>query len=81
MTFLKKNTGNCAGKSRFSKAENKDMSVKKQCDLLGISRTAYYYKQQTISEDKDLLFHLLLKISNLPLLIPKNIIKLDRSIS
>lgn len=35
-------------------AENKDMSVKKQCDLLGISRTAYYYKPQNKSEDKDL---------------------------
>ena len=35
-------------------AKNKDMSVKKQCDLLGISRTAYYYKPQNKSEDKDI---------------------------
>lgn len=36
-------------------AEYKGMSVKRQCDLLGISRTAYYYEPQTEHDDKDLI--------------------------
>ncbi len=34
--------------------EYKDLPVKKQCVLLGISRTAHYYKPVTEKEDKDL---------------------------
>lgn len=36
-------------------AEYKGMSVKRQCDLLGISRTAYYYEPQMEHEEKDLI--------------------------
>jgi len=32
----------------------KELSVKKQCDLLGISRTAYYYDRRTEKESKDI---------------------------
>jgi putative transposase len=31
----------------------KDLSVTKQCALLGISRTAYYYKPETTNDDRD----------------------------
>ncbi len=35
-------------------SEYKDLTVKKQCALLSISRTAHYYKPVTEKEDKDL---------------------------
>ncbi len=31
----------------------KRLSVKRQCDLLGISKTAYYYSPRTEKENKD----------------------------
>ena len=31
----------------------KDLSVKKQCELLEISRTAFYYTPDTTSDDRD----------------------------
>ena len=34
--------------------EHKELSVKKQCELLGISRTAYYYESRDEKEEKDL---------------------------
>ena len=34
--------------------EYKELSVKKQCELLGISRTAYYYEPSDEKEEKDL---------------------------
>ncbi len=34
--------------------EHKELSVKKQCELLGISRTAYYYESSDEKEEKDL---------------------------
>lgn len=37
-------------------AKNADITIKKQCELLGISRSAYYYKKKPISKkDKTLL--------------------------
>ena len=35
--------------------EYKDLSVRKQCELLGISRTAYYYTPDTACDDQDFL--------------------------
>ena len=34
--------------------EYKELSIKKQCEVLDISRTAYYYQPSTEGEDKDL---------------------------
>jgi len=31
-----------------------DLSIKRQCELLGISRTAYYYKPVPVVDDKEL---------------------------
>jgi len=52
LTGLKKNQGCCNNDIRdLIEPENREISIVRQCELLGISRSGYYYKPQGESEE------------------------------
>lgn len=60
MTGLKKNLKFCVeGKRRIIEPKNKQISIMRQCELIELSRSSYYYESCGISEDNLLLMRLI----------------------
>ena len=50
----KKSIDNCTGASRSCRARAPELSIARQCEILSISRSAYYYKPEQSEDERDI---------------------------